>query len=127
MRMPGNAEIVRHRPALSECDSLCASPFLEARPEMARHVTIKQSSYLRRIVIVRDTRALTFQDIESFHQARLIRITHGRLAIRLNPFGVLDPQVVVNLLPQICVRMELLKHNHWSVSLPWCHGNRVSE
>jgi hypothetical protein len=29
-----------------ECDSLRASPFLEVGPEMARHVTIKQSPHL---------------------------------------------------------------------------------
>ena len=40
---------------------------------------------------------------------------------------MLDPQVVMNLLPQICVGMELVKHNHWPVSLPWCYGHRVSE
>ena len=79
------------------------------------------------VAIVSDTRALPCQHIECFHQARLIRITHGRFAIWLNPFGMLDPQVVMNLLPQICVRMELVKHNHWSVSLPWCHRHCVSE
>jgi hypothetical protein len=25
---------------------------------------------------------------------------------------MLDPQVVVNLFPQVCVRMKLVKHNH---------------
>ena len=94
---------------------------------MARHVTIKESPYLRRIVIVRNTRVLPYQHIECFHQTRLVRITHGRLAIWLDPFGMLDPQVVMNLLPQICVGTKLVKHNHWSVSLPWCYGHRVSE
>src|SRR5262245_66013314 len=79
------------------------------------------------IAIVRDTQALPYQHIECFHQARLVRITHGRLAIWLDPFGMLDAQVVMNLLPQICVRMELIKHNHCSVSLLWCHGLRVIE
>src|SRR5262249_46514326 len=79
------------------------------------------------IVIARDARVLPCQDIKRFHQARLVRITHGRLTIWLDPFGMLDPRVVMNLLPQICVRMELVKHNHWSVSSPWCHGHRVSE
>ena len=79
------------------------------------------------IAIVRNTRVLPYQHIECFHQARLVRITHGRLAIWLDPFGMLDPQVVMNLLPQICVGMELVKHNLWSVSSPWCHGYRVSE
>ena len=48
--------------------------------------------------------------LEQFHQARLVRITRGRLAIWLDPFGMLDPQVIVNLFPQLCVRMELVKH-----------------
>jgi hypothetical protein len=66
---------------------------------------------LQAIAVVRDTRALPLQDIECFHQARLVRITRGRLAIWLDPLGMLDPQVVVNLSPQVCVRMELVKHN----------------
>src|SRR6267378_514162 len=38
---------------------------------------------------------------EQFHEARLVRITHGGAAIWLDPFGMLDPQVVVNLLPEL--------------------------
>jgi hypothetical protein len=64
------------------------------------------------IAIVRDTRALPYQDIECFHQARFVRITHGRLAIWLDPLGMLDPQVVVNLFPQVCVGIKLVKHGH---------------
>ena len=37
LRTPDNAKIVRHHPALSECG---ASRFFEARPSIARHVTI---------------------------------------------------------------------------------------
>ena len=61
---------------------------------------------------MRDTRALPVQDIERFHQARLVRITLRRLAIWLDPLRMLDPQVVVNLSPQVCVCTELVKHNH---------------
>jgi hypothetical protein len=75
------------------------------------HSTL-QSPYFKVIAIVRDTRVLPFQDIECFHQARLVRITHGRLAIWLDPLGMLDPQVVVNLFPQVCVRIKLVKHDH---------------
>ena len=71
-----------------------------------------QSPYIKAIAIVRDTRVLPFQDIQCFHQARLVRITHGRLTIRLDPFGMLDPQVVVNLFPQVGVRIKLMKHDH---------------
>jgi len=57
---------------------------------------------------------LPFQDIECFHQARLVGITHGRLAIWLDPLGMLDPQVLVNLFPQVCVCMDLVNHDHCS-------------
>ncbi len=43
------------------------------------------------------------QTSEQFRQARLVRITHGRFAIWLDPFGVLNPKVVVNLLPEVGV------------------------
>src|SRR5437016_4117625 len=36
------------------------------------------------------------ESIELFHQTRLVRITHGGFAIWLDPFGLLDPQAVVN-------------------------------
>jgi len=49
---------------------------------------------------------------EQFHQARLVRITHRRLAIWLDPVGMLDPQVVVNLLQQVRVSADLLGHSH---------------
>jgi hypothetical protein len=58
---------------------------------------------------------LLHQDIERFCQARLVRITQGRLAIWLNPFRVLDPEILVNLFPQVCVRLELAKHGRWRV------------
>src|SRR5438034_10679113 len=51
--------------------------------------------------------------VELFHQARFVRITHGGLAIWLDPFGMLDPEVVVNLLPQLGVSVDLVRHSHW--------------
>ena len=50
--------------------------------------------------------------LEQFHQARLVRITRGRLAIWLDPFGMLDPQAIVNLFPQLCAGLVLLKRDH---------------
>ena len=41
------------------------------------------------------------QIVEQFHEARLVRITLWGLAIWLDPFGMLDPQVAVNLLPKL--------------------------
>ena len=55
------------------------------------------------IAVVRLTGILSPQRGERFHQARRVRITRGRLAVWLDPFGMLDPQVVVNLFPQVCV------------------------
>jgi len=43
------------------------------------------------------------QIVEQFHEARLVRIALWRFAIWLDPFGMLDPQVVVNLLPKLGV------------------------
>jgi hypothetical protein len=58
------------------------------------------------------------QSVEQFHEARLVRITHGGFAIWLNPFGMLDPQVFVNLLPKLPVRVDLGRHDNAS-SVAW--------
>ena len=93
--------------------TVCCRPFPKQRTDRSRLLPAsKQAPYLKAIAIVRDSRVLPFQDIECFHQARLVRITHGRLAIWLNPLGMLDPQVLVNLFPQVCVCMDLVNHNH---------------
>jgi hypothetical protein len=42
-----------------------------------------------------------------------IRITQGAFAIWLDPFGMLDPQVVVNLVPKLGVGVDLVMHGHW--------------
>jgi hypothetical protein len=90
----------------------CCRPFLSQELNRARLLPISKTVALpEAIAIVRDTRVLPSQDVQRFYQARLVRVTHGRLAIWLDPFGVLDPQVVVNLFPQFCVRMELVKHD----------------
>jgi len=97
---------------------VCCRPLLKQRTSRARLLPTSKHSLnsavalLKAIAIVSDTRVLAYQDIEHFHQARLVRITHGRLAIRLDPLGMLDSQVIVNLFPQICVGVGSLKHNH---------------
>ena len=53
------------------------------------------------------------QRIEQFHQARVVRITHGGFAIWLDPFGMLGPQVVVNLLPELGVGVDLVRRANW--------------
>ena len=50
---------------------------------------------------------------EQFHEARLVRITHGGFAIWLDPFGMLEPEVVVNLLPKLGVGVDLVRRGHW--------------
>jgi hypothetical protein len=50
--------------------------------------------------------------IEQFHEACLVRIAHGTLAIWLNPFGMLDPEIVVNLLPKLGVAVDLMRSGH---------------
>ena len=48
-----------------------------------------------------------------FCEARLVRIARGTFAIWLDPFGMLDPQVVVNLLPELGVGVDLVKHGNY--------------
>ena len=48
--------------------------------------------------------------IEQFHEARLVRIARWGFAIWLDPFGMLDPQVVVNLLPELGIGVDLVRH-----------------
>jgi hypothetical protein len=50
------------------------------------------------------------QTIEQFHEARVVRITQGGFAIRLDPFGMLDTEVIVNLLPELRVSADLMTH-----------------
>ena len=53
------------------------------------------------------------QSVEHFREARVVRITPGGFAIWLDPFGMLDPQIVVNLLPELGVGVDLMKHGYW--------------
>ena len=50
--------------------------------------------------------------VEDFREARLVRIAHRRFTIWLDPFGMLDPQIVVNLLQQVRVSVDFLGHDH---------------
>ncbi len=53
------------------------------------------------------------QSVEHFREARLVRITPGGFAIWLDPFGMLDPQIVVNLLLEFGVGVDLMIHGYW--------------
>ena len=48
--------------------------------------------------------------IEQFREAHLVRITDGGLAVWLDPIRVLNPKVMMNLLPEFGVRMNLVRH-----------------
>ena len=54
------------------------------------------------------------ESVEQFHETRLVRVTHGGLAIWLDPFGMLDPEVVVNLLLELGEGgVDLVRHGNW--------------
>jgi hypothetical protein len=53
------------------------------------------------------------QTSQQFYEARLVRIAHGRFAIWLDPFGMLDSQVVVNLLLELRVGVNLMTRGCW--------------
>src|SRR5205085_11331507 len=50
------------------------------------------------------------QSADQFHEACLVRITNGGLAVWLHPVGMLQPQVVVNPLPELGVGVDLVSH-----------------
>src|SRR5438552_2958640 len=49
------------------------------------------------------------QRVEQFQEA------HGGFTIWLDPFGVLDPQVVVDLLPELDVGVDFVRHGNWLI------------
>ena len=53
------------------------------------------------------------QSAEQFREPRLVGITHGGFAIWPDPFGMLDPQVAVNLLQELGVGVDLVRHGDW--------------
>ncbi len=48
----------------------------------------------------------------------------GGFAIWLDPFGMLDPEVVVNLLPEFGVGVDFVRHSHWLGETFKCGGGR---
>ena len=67
----------------------------------------------RRSFASRSVGSCSRESVEQCIEARLIRITCGGFAILLDPFGMLDPQVVVNLLQELGVGVDLVRHRHW--------------
>jgi hypothetical protein len=52
------------------------------------------------------------QSIDQFHEAGVVKITNGGLAAWLHPFWMLEPQVVMNLLPKLCIGVDLVRHGY---------------
>jgi len=50
---------------------------------------------------------------DQFREARLVRIARGTFAVSLDPFGMLNPQIVVNLLLELGVCVDLVIHGNW--------------
>ena len=67
------------------------------------------------------------QRIEQLHEARLVRITHGGFAIWLDPFGMLNPQVVVNLSLELGVGVDLVRRGNWIGERFKCDARRLVE
>ena len=66
------------------------------------------------------------QSVEHFRKAHLVRITRWGLAIWLDPFGMLDPQVVVNLLPELAVGVDRVRHGRWLGERFKCGAGRLA-
>jgi hypothetical protein len=54
---------------------------------------------------------------EQFQEARLVQITHWGLATWLNPLGVLEPQVVVNLFAELGISTNLVRRDRRVVEI----------
>ena len=52
------------------------------------------------------------QSAEHFRKARVVRITLGEFAIWLDPFGMLDAQIAVNLLLKFGVRVNWMGYGN---------------
>jgi hypothetical protein len=54
------------------------------------------------------------QSVEHFREARVVRIAHAGFATGRDPFRMLDPQIVVNLLLEFGVRVDWMRHGNRS-------------
>ena len=103
---------------IQSCNPAQLEPALIARWQMMRllyHRRFLHTFYVR-----------SCQRVDEFHEACLVRITNGGLAIWLHPVGMLEPQVVVNLLPKLGVGLDLVKHGSWLVKDPAEWSARVA-
>ena len=51
--------------------------------------------------------------VQQFLETRLVRIALRGFAIRLNPFGMLDSQVIVNLLAKLGIGVNLVGRGYF--------------
>src|SRR5438034_4786168 len=54
-----------------------------------------------------------FETADQLRQAPLIGIARGTVTVGLDPLGVLEPQVFMNLLLQLAVGMNLMRHDNF--------------
>ena len=54
---------------------------------------------------------------EQFQEARLVKITHWGVATWLNPLGMLEPQVVVNLFAELGTSTNLVRRDRRVVEI----------
>jgi hypothetical protein len=50
---------------------------------------------------------------EQFGEAQLIRVAGGGIPVRLDPVGMLDAQGVVDVLLELDVRVDFVRHGQW--------------
>ena len=50
---------------------------------------------------------------DQFRQAPLVGVAGGTITVGSDPIGVLDAQVLVNLLLKLAVRMNLVRHDNF--------------
>src|SRR6187551_1818529 len=67
------------------------------------------------------------QSVEHFREARVVRITLWGFAIWLDPFGMLDPQIIVNLLLEFGVGVDFVIHGNWIGERFKCGAARFSQ
>ena len=62
-------------------------------------------------------RTMFMRSAEQFQEARLVKFTHWGLATWLNPLGMLEPQVVVNLFAELGISTNLVRRDRRVVEI----------
>ena len=64
------------------------------------------------------------QRVEQSREARLVRIARGTFAIGLDPFRMLHPKIIVNLLLELGISVDLVIHGYWPGESLKCGAGR---